>query len=246
MIFDDDSTRQLVLEKFLEICQLDGWNDEALNKAITTAGIEEKFSKIIFENGCLDVADFYIKSQNRKCGELMAQENFATKKIRQKISLFLYARFEVEKNNRIAMRRLANFYINPRNFTKFEIGFRPLLQGFRACFVIADFIWKSINDQSTDFNFYTKRLTLAKIILRSFLVFLKDESQNLERTKNFIDAQIDGVMKFEKYKSLGKSKIKNISQKSRQHFKELFLDENGAPKSPRQIVRSLPFVRLIK
>ena len=52
-------------------------------------------------------------------------------------------------------------------------------------------IWFGINDKSTDFNFYTKRLTLAKIILRTLFVFVKDESADLMATKKFIDLQIE-------------------------------------------------------
>jgi ubiquinone biosynthesis protein COQ9 len=105
----------------------------------------------------------------------------------------------------------------------------------RNCFKIADFIWREIRDQSTDFNFYTKRLTLAKIILRSLLVFVKDDSENFTKTKNFIDSQIANVMKFEKRKM----QVKKIVTAA-------FLNENGGLKSPKEIVKNLPFFRLIK
>ncbi len=236
MILDSIQTKEKILTEFLSICIFEGWNNETLVKALTTCNIEEKFLPLIFENGCVSLAEFFIDYQNKKASEKIAEvENFHSQKIRDKIRLALYARFDVEKNNQLALQRLANFYANPKNLKSFEIGFRPALNGVKSCFKISDFIWKEINDQSTDFNFYTKRLTLAKIILRSFLVFLKDESTDLNLTKKFIDAQIENVMKFEKNK-----------QKAKKIFTETFLDENGELKSPKSFVKNLPFLRLIK
>lgn len=243
MILDSPETKDKILTEFLKICPFDGWNKEALLKAMEKCKISENFANLIFENDCLDLAEFYIESQNQKAAEKIAAiEDFHHKKIRDKIRLSLYQRFEVEKDNKIALQRLMNFYINPKNFTSFEMGPKPMLQGLKACFKIADSIWTGINDQSTDFNFYTKRLTLAKIILRSLLVFVKDESPDFEKTKNFIDSQIEKVMKFEKYKS----QVKKFSTTAKKALCEVFLDEKGSPKTPKEIVKNLPFFRLIK
>lgn len=234
MLLDSVETKEKILAEFLPISAFEGWNKGALLKAISNCGISEKFSDLIFENGCLDLAKFYIQSQNQKSAEKIAKiENFHSKKVRDKIRLALYARVEVEKNNQISLQRLGNFYLNPKNFTKIELGAKPTIHALKACYEISDFIWKEINDQSTDFNFYTKRLTLSKIILRSFLVLTKDQSQDFAETKSFIDYEIEKVMKFEKRKMQAK-KI----------FNEMFLSENGEIKSPKEFIKNLPFFRL--
>ncbi len=236
MLLDSRETKEKVLAEFLKICTFDGWSDSALSQAVYNSGISESFTNLIFENGCLEIAEFYIWSQNQKVSEkIQAIENFHTQKIRDKIRLALYARFEIEKDHQVAIQRLINFYLNPKNFTSFEVGAKPIIQGMRDCFKIADFIWREVRDQSTDFNFYTKRITLAKIILRSSLIFVKDDSENFTRTKNFIDSQIANVMKFEKRKM----QVKKIVTAT-------FLNENGDLKSPKEIVKNLPFFRLIK
>jgi ubiquinone biosynthesis protein COQ9 len=240
VLLDSKETKEKILAEFLKVCALDGWNNDALSQAISNCGIEAKFSSLIFENGCLDVVDFYIETYNQRALTLI--EKSPQQKIRDKIRFALYARFEVEKDNQLALSRLNNFYLNPKNFTKMEIGARPLLQGLKDCYKISDLIWKSINDNSTDFNYYTKRLTLAKIIFRSFSVFIKDDSQNFVKTKNFIDCEIEKVMKFEKFKA----RIKNLSKKSQEVCSEFFYDEKGSPKSPKEIIKNLPFIRLIK
>lgn len=236
MLLDSFETKEKVLGEFLKICAFEGWNNASLTQAVAKCGIPEKFADIIFEGGCVEVSQFYIESQNQKLArELQKIPDFAAQKIRDKIRLALYLRFEIEKENRLALQRLINFYADPRNFANFEIGVKPAMQAVKDCYKIADFIWKEINDQSTDFNFYTKRLTLGKIVLRSLFVFLKDDSENLTTTKNFVDSQIAKVMKFEQYKSKAKKIISGT-----------FLNEEGLPKSPKEIIKNLPFFRLIK
>lgn len=236
MLLDSTETKEKILHEFLKICAFEGWTNDALLQATTNCGISEKFANIIFENGCLEIAQFYIDSQNKKLSQKISEINdFHAQKIRDKIRLSLYIRFEIEKENRLVLQRLINFYLNPKNLTSFEMGPKPMLQGMKSCYKISDFIWKEINDQSTDFNFYTKRLTLAKIILRSLLVFIKDDKEGFAKTKNFIDSQIAKVMKFEKRKAQAKK-----------FFTATFANESGSLKSPREVIRNLPFFRLIK
>ena len=236
MILDSKQTKQQILDEFLKICPFDGWNKDALSKAIVNCKIEEKFVNLIFENGLLDLIEFYIESQNEKAAQkIAATQDFHTKKIREKITLALHYRFEVELEHRVALQRLVNFYLNPKNFTSLENGSKPAIQGLKHCYKIADFIWREINDQSTDFNFYTKRLTLSKIIWRSLLIFVKDETQNFEKTKNFIDSEIQKVMKFEKCKIQLKKFVS-----------ETFQNQAGELKSPQELIKNLPFIRLIK
>ena len=115
MIFDSKETRLLVLSEFLKICVFDGWNSQALLKAVNACKIDEKFLPIIFENGALDVANFYLEIQNEKMTDKILEiENFHQDKIRNKIRLALYARFEIE--DKMILRRLSNFYLNIKNF----------------------------------------------------------------------------------------------------------------------------------
>lgn len=241
MIFDSIEAKQKILTEFLAVLPFDGWSEESLSKAIKNSGIDEKFKNLIFEEGCLDIAKFYIEEQNNQSNQIIAAiADFSQQKIREKIRKFLYARFEVEKNNKIILQRLVNFYLNPKNFASVKYGPRPMIQALKTCYKIADFIWYKIGDQSTDFNFYTKRITLSKIILRSLFVFLKDDSNEFEKTKKFIDSEIEKVMKFEKRKA----QIKNFTPKIKKCFTEFCLNENGSLKSTKEIFKNLPFIRL--
>ena len=240
MLLDSSENKEKILQHFLEIAAFEGWNKESLLKALEASNINAQHCNLIFENGLLDLNDFYMDLYNQKAVAII--ENLDEKKIRDKIRALLYARFEVEEKNKIALQRLRNFYLNPKNLLNVEIGPRSLLYALKDCYKIADFMWSAIGDNSTDFNYYTKRATLAKIILRSFFVFLKDDSQNLQKTKNFIDAEIEKVMRFEKIKN----KVKQFSNKGKETICQFIFDEKGSVKSAKDLIGNLPFIRLIK
>ena len=243
MILDSIENKQKILANFLNICAFEGWNEATLSKAFELSEVDVKFQNLVFENGCLDLIEFYIAEQNRKlCAIIEATPDFASFKVRQKIQFALHALFENEKPHRLALQRLQNFYFDVRNFSNIKQGPRPLFMAFKHAGKIADFIWIAIGDKSTDFNFYSKRLTLSKIILQTFAIFIKDESTDLENTKKFIDLQIEKVMKFEKFKA----KIKNFSANFKEKSCEFFQDENGNIKPAKQVLQDLPFIRLFK
>lgn len=243
MLLDSIETKTKILNKFLELAAFDGWNDQVLAQALEESGVDPKFQDLVFEGGCFELSQFYIEVQNQKTSELVkAISDFSGFKIRDKIRTILYLRFESEIQNKLALQRMTNFYFNPKNLLSTQYGPRPSIHSLANAYKIADFMWYEILDKSTDFNFYTKRLTLAKIILRTLSVFLKDESENIEKTKAFIDQEIDKVMAFEKRKS----QIKNRALKAKDKLLEFSLNEEGLPKKPKEIIKDLPFIRLFK
>lgn len=243
MILDSTENKRKILANFLEIAAFDGWSNATLSKACELSAIDPKFLNLIFENGCLDLIEFYIEEQNNKLAEkIAATAGFAGFKIREKIKFALYNLFENEKKHQLSLQRLRGFYFDLRNLSNSQYGPHPLIMAFKHVGKISDFIWAAIGDKSTDFNFYTKRLTLSKIILQTFGIFIKDESHNLNKTKNFIDLQIEKVMKFEKFKA----QVKNFSSGLKEKSCEFFYDDAGNIKAPKQVLQDLPFIRLFK
>lgn len=235
MIIDSDDNKKKILEDFMQSCVFDGFSDETLRKSAKNILGKEVLLDLIFENGCLDLIDFYIDEKNKELSDKLKMiEGFSELKIRDKIKKALYLRFESEIENKDQLQQLFSFYINPSNLVSAGKGIKPATRIFKDCFKIADFIWYEIGDVSTDFNFYTKRLTLAKIIFRCLKVFMQDE-KDMSQTRSIIDIQIEKVMIFEKYKA----KIKSFAKNS-------FINENGFVKSPKEIISNLPFFRLRK
>ena len=65
----------------------------------------------------------------------------------------------------------------------------------------ADLMWRLAGDTATDFNHYTKRLTLGAVYGSTLLVWLDDQSEGWMETAAFLDRRLADVMKFEKWKA---------------------------------------------
>jgi ubiquinone biosynthesis protein COQ9 len=71
----------------------------------------------------------------------------------------------------------------------------------RSLYETVDAIWYAIGDTSSDFNFYTKRLTLAGVFSATLIFWLDDKSPGHEQTWLFLQRRIEDVMTFEKLKA---------------------------------------------
>jgi ubiquinone biosynthesis protein COQ9 len=137
-------------------------------------------------------------------------------KVRDKIKKLVKTRLLIEENNRNSLKSLITLSKGKRipNLVKNNYN-------------IAGLIWTTAGDSSTDFNFYTKRLILSKVFARTFINFVNDESEGFQDSWNFLDDQIDKVMKIGQIKM----KIKNCTTTA------CNLKEN---------IKELPFLRLLK
>jgi len=125
----------------------------------------------------------------------MEKEGVANLKIRDRIKSAVRIRLERHAGEREAARRALALLSLPFN--------TPL--ALRLLYKTVDAMWYAAGDTSTDFNFYTKRATLAGVYSSTLLYWLADRSPGSEATWGFLDRRIDDVMKIEKLKSQVKS-----------------------------------------
>src|SRR5258705_8461395 len=70
---------------------------------------------------------------------------------------------------------------------------------FRISWRTADLMWRIAGDTSTDFNHYTKRMTLGAVYASTLLAWLEDQSEGWSETADFLDRRLHGVLKFDKF-----------------------------------------------
>ena len=247
MLFDSIENKQKILYNFLDICIFEGWCQKALEQSLIKAEIDVKFSSFIFENGCLDVANFFIQTIDEKMQQEAKSLDFSQMKIRDKIKNLVKIRLQINQQYKPQIQKLIHFYLHPKN-----IGC-----AFENSYKVADLMWKMIGDNATDFNFYSKRIILAKIYIRVLLCFAKDESVNHQKTFNLLDRQIEKVMQFSAFKS----KVKNKLNKFKEGFQDFYQDHSSTNSSgaqgqsgfnskakfdPKSFIKKLPFIRLYK
>jgi len=82
--------------------------------------------------------------------------------------------------------------------------------GAKLLYRSVDRMWRAVGDTSTDFNFYTKRAILAGVYSATLMRWFTDQSEDEAETKAFLDARIENVMQFEKFKAQVKERTKDL------------------------------------
>lgn len=169
----------------------DGWTDRALRDATDAAGVPFERAKLVFPNGGIDMIDAWISAIDREMEQRHPTDSLTTIKIRDRISQLIWSRLDISLPQREAVRRALALLALPTNVPwATRIGWRT-----------ADTMWRLAGDAATDFNHYTKRVTLSAIYAATLVVWLDDDSDNQADTNAFLNRRIDGVMRFEKAKA---------------------------------------------
>ena len=169
----------------------DGWTRAAIDSAAGQLGVDPLQARLAMPKGQAAMIDLYIQEVDRALEAYFTPERLAKLKIREKIRALVWRRLEIMGPAREAVRRALAILAMPQNL--------PL--GLRISWRSADLMWRIAGDTSTDFNHYTKRMTLGAVYGSTLLVWLDDESEGWTETAAFLDRRIDDVMRFEKFKA---------------------------------------------
>jgi ubiquinone biosynthesis protein COQ9 len=169
----------------------DGWTRAAVDSAAGQLGVDPLQARLAMPKGQAAMIELYIQEVDRALEAYFTPERLAKLKIREKIRALVWRRLEIMGPAREAVRRALAILAMPQNL--------PL--GLRISWRSADLMWRIAGDTSTDFNHYTKRMTLGAVYGSTLLVWLDDESEGWTETAAFLDRRIDDVMRFEKFKA---------------------------------------------
>ena len=169
----------------------DGWTRTAVDTAAGQLGVDPAQARLAMPKGQAEMVDAYIQAVDHDLEVYFTPERLSGMKIREKIRSLVWRRFEVMGPAREAVRRGLAILAMPQNVPMgLKIGWRS-----------ADLMWRIAGDTSTDFNHYTKRMTLGAVYASTLLVWLDDDSEGWSETAAFLDRRIDNVMQFEKWKA---------------------------------------------
>ena len=169
----------------------DGWTRAAVDSAAKQLGVDPIQARLAMPKSQAGLVDLYVREVDRGLEAYFTPERLSKLKIREKIRALVWRRFEIMGPAREAVRRALAILAIPQNV--------PL--GLRISWRTADTMWRIAGDTSTDFNHYTKRITLGAVYGSTLLAWLDDQSEGWTETAGFLDRRIDGVMKFEKFKA---------------------------------------------
>ncbi len=243
MLLDSIENKQKILTEALKIAKISGFSQENLILACQNSQIETKYLELIFTNGVIDLLYFMQEQSTIKLHEI-ANINplFHGLKISEKISFLLNNYFSYQVNEPIIIKHILQYF---RDFHFTQQNFYKTISSASILSKISDDFWKISQDNSTDFSYYSKRATLVAVILKVAIIFA-NETTNLNNTKQEINKQITRIVLFAKYKYQTKQQVKNIWQNLGNISKEIIFNENNQLKSPKEIFKSLPFIRLFQ
>lgn len=169
----------------------DGWTAKAVDSAAGELGIDSAVARLAFPKTQAAMVEAYIAAVDAAMAAHFTPEVIATLKIRERIRELVWFRLQAMGPAREAVRSGLAILAIPHNAVKgLSIGWR-----------CADLMWRLAGDTSTDFNHYTKRLTLSALYAATLLAWLDDQSEGWAETAAFLDRRIGDVMRFEKWKS---------------------------------------------
>lgn len=183
----------------------DGWSDTAVLVTAEEIGVDADIAKLAYKDGAMAMIDGWIDSIDLEVAHRLPPEKLGAMKIRERITTLLATRMEVMAPDREALRRAMAIMAMPQNLARAaKIGWRT-----------ADRNWRLAGDTATDFNHYTKRMTLSAVYGSLLTVFVNDDSDNFAESRAFLDRRIDNVMQFEKIKAQAKSRREYVPSLSR-------------------------------
>lgn len=169
----------------------DGWTDKAVLSSATQLGVDPAVGRLAFPRDQAGKIDAYIAAVDAAMAAHFTPDVIAGLKIRERIRELVWFRLQVMGPAREAVRSALAVLAMPQN------AVQGLAIGWRS----ADLMWRLAGDNSTDFNHYTKRLTLSAVYASTLLVWLDDQSEGWMETSAFLDRRIANVMRFEKWKA---------------------------------------------
>lgn len=185
------AARERLLDAALPHVVFDGWSEATLRRAAQDAGEDLALARLAFPRGGLDMALAFHRRADRQLAAALDRADLQTMRMRDRIAFCVRKRVEVVADHREAVRRGASLFALPMNAP----------EGARAVWETADLIWTRCGDESTDYNWYTKRAILASVISSTMLYWLGDQSTDFVSTWAFLERRIDNVMQIERGKA---------------------------------------------
>lgn len=186
-----DDLRVQLAPAVADAAAFDGWSEAAVRAAAQQHGVDPAAAVFAFSGGAMQMIDAWIASIDAAMIAALPQEQLAGLKVRERIRALVQFRLDAIAGQKEALRRAQAIMAMPQNAP------RSLQLGWRS----ADAMWRQAGDTASDYNHYTKRVTLGAIYAATLAVYVGDHSEGSADTRAFLDRRIDGIMKFEKAKS---------------------------------------------
>lgn len=186
-----DELRLALAPAIADAAIFDGWTDTAVRSAAASRGVNPDVAMFAFPDGAMDLIGAWIAQIDLDMVAALPASRIGNLPIRERIRTLVQFRLDALASREEALRRALAIMAMPQNVrASLKLGWQS-----------ADAMWRLAGDTATDYNHYTKRMTLGSIYAATLAVFAQDQSDDHADTRAFLDRRIGDVMQFEKTKA---------------------------------------------
>ena len=195
---DCNQIRIDLIRAMLTHVPFDGWTWEAMEQGAIDIGFEKKKTsssrmkifKNLFKNGSIDFIEIFSEIIDLEVKEKYDLLEFKPERVSEKIKKIIMIRLNLCQKYKEAVRTSISLTAMPINA---KISLKIL---YKTC----NSMWRIAGDKSTDFSFYTRRISLAAVYTPTLLFWLNDNSNDNVETEFFLDRRLKDINKVSRFK----------------------------------------------
>lgn len=186
-----EELRNALAPRIAAAAAFDGWSGEAVASAAAEIGADADAAAYALRGGPMELIDAWVAHIDTRMEAALSAEELYGVPVRERIRRLVTFRLDALAGLEESLRRALAIMAMPHNVP------RALRLAWRS----ADRMWRLAGDRAMDYNYYTKRATLAGVYAATLAVFVDDASEDKAETLAFLDRRIEGIMRFEKAKA---------------------------------------------
>ena len=192
--------RNQILKKAKPLIAERGWNENLFENIAKKSEYNFDELNALFPGGYLDLLNIFLDSLNDRMTRESKKIDLFRIKTHLRIREIFIVRLKIMLKEKKIISKTFIHLLLPQNY-KFAL---------KNLYKTTDQIWYLAGDNSTDFNYYSKRAILGSIYTSTIMHFINNES--IEDTIRFLDLQLKQVSKIPKLKNSFKEII-NLAPK---------------------------------
>ena len=182
----NNKIKSIILQKLKKIVSDEGWSEKVL-KQLLQNGVEKSDLVTYFQYDYKELLKYSLEELNNSLEKEINKINIINYSLNKRIKKILMLRFNILNNDKEFYKKTFYHLLIPSN--------NKIMKS--SLYKSVDTMWYLAGDNSTDFNFYTKRLILAVIYVNALFVLF---NKNFDEVESNIDRNLKKISKIPKIK----------------------------------------------
>ncbi len=179
-----EDQRDALLLAGLTHVAFDGWSSEAFQHGAEDLGLDSSLVQELLSSEPRQQIAAFSDWADRAMLSALAEQDLSGLSVTAKVALALRLRFEAVEPYQEALRCSLAVLSWPSS----------AITGVTLLHRTSDAVWTALGDQSTDHNWYSKRMLLGGVISATTFYWLDDSSEGKVRTWAFLDRRLKNVV----------------------------------------------------